>query len=83
MAVDADRHTHVQVCRRSVRQGFAHHSGNPAVPYVNCFAYSNGKGDWTTICFNNNLTMTERVIRAGPEPHRTSHGDNLPQSTDA
>ena len=39
---------------------------NPAVPYVNCFAYSNGKGDWTTICFNNNLTRTESVTLTGP-----------------
>ena len=39
---------------------------NPAVPYVNCFAYSNGKGNWTTICFNNNLTTAESVTLAGP-----------------
>jgi hypothetical protein len=39
---------------------------NPAVPYVNCFAYSNGTGNWTTICFNNNLTTAESVILAGP-----------------
>jgi hypothetical protein len=39
---------------------------NPAVPYVNCFAYSNGMGNWTTICFNNNLTTAESVILAGP-----------------
>jgi hypothetical protein len=39
---------------------------NPAVPYVNCFAYSNGLGNWTTICFNNNLTRAEYVILAGP-----------------
>jgi hypothetical protein len=39
---------------------------NPAVPYVNCFAYSNGLGNWTTICFNNNLTKSEFVILGGP-----------------
>jgi hypothetical protein len=39
---------------------------NPAVPYVNCFAYSNGLRSWTTICFNNNLTKSEFVILAGP-----------------
>jgi hypothetical protein len=39
---------------------------NPAVPYVNCFAYSNGTGNWTAICFNNNLTRAESVILAGP-----------------
>jgi hypothetical protein len=39
---------------------------NPAVPYVNCFAYSNGTGSWTTICFNNNLTTAESVTLAGP-----------------
>ena len=49
---------------------------NPAVPYVNCFAYSNGTGEsrwprffpdaWTTICFNNNLTTAESVTLAGP-----------------
>jgi hypothetical protein len=39
---------------------------NPAVPYVNCFAYSNGLGNWTTICFNNNLTKSEFVMLAGP-----------------
>jgi hypothetical protein len=39
---------------------------NPAVPYVNCFAYSNGKGNWTTICFNNNLTTAEYVSLSGP-----------------
>jgi len=38
---------------------------NPAVPYVNCFAYSNGTGNWTTICFNNNLTTAERVTLNG------------------
>jgi hypothetical protein len=38
---------------------------NPAVPYVNCFAYSNGQGNWTTICFNNNLTTAESVTLAG------------------
>jgi hypothetical protein len=41
-------------------------SPNPAVPYVNCFAYSNRKGNWTTICFNNNLTTAESVTLAGP-----------------
>jgi hypothetical protein len=39
---------------------------NPAVPYVNCFAYSNGLGNWTTICFNNNLTRSEYVFLRGP-----------------
>ena len=39
---------------------------NPAVPYVNCFAYSNETGNWTTICFNNNLTTAESVTLTGP-----------------
>jgi hypothetical protein len=39
---------------------------NPAVPYVNCFAYSNGQGNETTICFNNNLNLPEFVTLAGP-----------------
>jgi hypothetical protein len=39
---------------------------NSAVPYVNCFAYSNGTGNWTTICFNNNLTTAESVTLTGP-----------------
>jgi hypothetical protein len=39
---------------------------NPAVPYVSCFAYSNGQGNWITICFNNNLKMPEFVTLAGP-----------------
>jgi hypothetical protein len=39
---------------------------NPAVPYVNCFAYGNGLGNWTTICFNNNLTRSEYVFLRGP-----------------
>ena len=38
---------------------------NAAVPYVNCFAYSNGQGSWTTICFNNNLTTAESVNLTG------------------
>jgi hypothetical protein len=38
---------------------------NAAVPYVNCFAYSNGLENWTTICFNNNLTTPETVTLAG------------------
>ena len=38
---------------------------NSAVPYVNCFAYSNGNGGWTAICFNNNLTTAETVTLAG------------------
>ena len=38
---------------------------NAAVPYVNCFAYSNEKGNWSTICFNNNLTTAESVTLAG------------------
>jgi hypothetical protein len=36
------------------------------VPYVNCFAYSNGQGSWTTICFNNTLTTAESVTLTGP-----------------
>ena len=39
---------------------------NAAVPYVNCFAYSNGQESWTTICFNNNLTTAESVTLTGP-----------------
>jgi hypothetical protein len=39
---------------------------NAAVPYVNCFAYSNGQENWTTICFNNNLSTAEPVTLAGP-----------------
>jgi hypothetical protein len=39
---------------------------NPAVPYVNCFAYGNGQGNRTTICFNNNLTKSEYVMLSGP-----------------
>ena len=39
---------------------------NSAVPYVNCFAYANNaKTNWTTICFNNNLTTAETVTLAG------------------
>jgi hypothetical protein len=38
---------------------------NSAVPYVNCFSYSDGSSAWTTICFNNNLTTAETVILAG------------------
>ena len=38
---------------------------NAAVPYVNCFAYSNGQGSWTIICFNNNLTTAESVTLTG------------------
>jgi arginine exporter protein ArgO len=38
---------------------------NSSIPYVNCFAYSDGQGDWTTICFNNNLTTAETVNLAG------------------
>jgi hypothetical protein len=40
-------------------------SPNPAVPYVNCFSYSNGAAAWATICFNNNLTAAESVTLAG------------------
>ena len=40
-------------------------SPNSAVPYVNCFSYSNGAAAWTTICFNNNLTSAESVTLAG------------------
>jgi Chitobiase/beta-hexosaminidase C-terminal domain/Legume lectin domain/Bacterial lectin len=40
-------------------------SPNSAVPYVNCFSYSNGSSAWTTICFNNNLTTAESVTLAG------------------
>jgi hypothetical protein len=32
---------------------------------LNCFAYSNGQGNWITICFNNNLNMPEFVTVAG------------------
>lgn len=39
---------------------------NPAVPYINCFAYSNGQGQWTVICFNNSLTTTQSITFAGP-----------------
>jgi len=39
---------------------------NSAVPYVNCFSYSNGSSVWTTICFNNNLTTAESVTLKGP-----------------
>jgi hypothetical protein len=38
---------------------------NLAVPYVNCFTYSDGNGNWTTICFNNNLTTAETVTLTG------------------
>jgi hypothetical protein len=40
-------------------------AANPAVPYVNCFSYSNGSGSWTEICFNNNLTTAESVTLTG------------------
>src|SRR5450432_3754982 len=40
-------------------------SPNSAVPFVNCFSYSNGAAAWTTICFNNNLTTAESVTLAG------------------
>jgi N-acetylmuramoyl-L-alanine amidase len=40
-------------------------SPNNAVPYVNCFSFSNGASAWTTICFNNNLTTAESVTLAG------------------
>jgi hypothetical protein len=40
--------------------------GNSAVPYVNCFAYANNaQTNWTTICFNNNLSSAESVTLAG------------------
>ena len=39
---------------------------NPAVPYVNCFAYADGaQTSWTTICFNNNLSAAESVSFMG------------------
>jgi len=39
---------------------------NSAVPYVNCFAYADAaEANWTTICFNNNLTSSESVILTG------------------
>ena len=39
---------------------------NSAVPYVNCFSYANSaQANWTTICFNNNLTTAESVTLAG------------------
>jgi hypothetical protein len=38
---------------------------NSAVPYLNCFSYSNGSSAWTTICFNNNLATAETVTLAG------------------
>jgi hypothetical protein len=40
-------------------------SPNRAVPYVNCFSYSNGAAAWTTICFNNNLTAAESITLTG------------------
>ncbi len=56
---------------------------NPAVPYVNCFAYSNGKGNWTTICFNNNLKMPEFVSLAGPgAPTRNVTETTFPKAAD-
>jgi hypothetical protein len=40
---------------------------NSAVPYVNCFAYADlNQVNWTTICFNNNLTASETVNFTGP-----------------
>ena len=59
---DAIRHTHLQLSGRP--SGLI--QPNAAVPYVNCFAYSNGQGSWTTICFNNNLTTAESVTLTGP-----------------
>jgi hypothetical protein len=48
------------------RQGSSNSiSPNKAVPYVNCFSYSNGAAAWTTICFNNNLTAAESVTLTG------------------
>jgi Bacterial Ig-like domain (group 3) len=39
---------------------------NSQVPYVNCFAYTNNaQTNWTTICFNNNLSSTESVSFTG------------------
>jgi len=39
---------------------------NSAVPYVNCFAYADTPQiNWTTICFNNNLTSSEAVTLTG------------------
>jgi hypothetical protein len=48
-----------------VQSGSNSISPNSAVPYVNCFSYSNGAAAWTTICFNNNLTTAESVTLAG------------------
>jgi hypothetical protein len=38
---------------------------NAVVRYVNCFSYSDGAGNWTTICFNNNLSKQESVTLTG------------------
>lgn len=39
---------------------------NSSVPYVNCYAYANStKTNWTTICFNNNLSSSESITLAG------------------
>ena len=41
-------------------------AANATVPYVNCFAYANSaQTNWTTICFNNNLSSSETVTLAG------------------
>ncbi len=40
-------------------------AANAAVPYVNCTAYSDGATHWTLICFNNNLSTSEKIILAG------------------
>jgi hypothetical protein len=50
---------------------------NSAVPYVNCFAYSNGTGNWTTICFNNDLTTAESVTLTGPGAPTGSASETL------
>ncbi len=64
--VNAVRHTHLPLSGGQNANGSPTILANPAVPYVNCFAYSNGQGNWTTICFNNNLNMPEFVTLAGP-----------------
>jgi hypothetical protein len=41
-------------------------AANSSVPYVNCFSYANNtETNWTTICFNNNLSSSETVTLAG------------------
>jgi hypothetical protein len=41
-------------------------TANSEVPYVNCFSYANpAQTNWTTICFNNDLSSNETVTLAG------------------